>query len=178
MWTKGTATRSSSCTEIRPRPICGATIIRYAEECGRCLAPDLVGMGQSGKSPTQAYRLLDHARYLDAWFDALHLNRNIVLVLHDWGSALGFYRAFRYRNQVQAIVVQPRRWEDFPNGRDAMFRALRSGALAGLFDHHCQTECLRTPEVDRHLEFGGQLDWRIRRRICPSTIQTKTRGLR
>jgi haloalkane dehalogenase len=106
-------------------------IIPYAEQCGRCLAPDLVGMGQSGKSPTQAYRFLDHARYLDTWFDALHLDRNIVLVLHDWGSALGFYRAFRYRNQIQAIVymeaiVQPRRWEDFPNGRDAMFRALRS----------------------------------------------------
>jgi haloalkane dehalogenase len=88
-------------------------------------------MGQSGKSPTQAYRFLDHARHLDAWFDALHLNRNIILVLHDWGSALGFYRAFRHRSQIQAIVymeaiVQPRRWEDFPNGRDAMFRALRS----------------------------------------------------
>jgi haloalkane dehalogenase len=106
-------------------------IIPYAKECGRCLAPDLVGMGQSGRSPAQAYRFLDHARYLDAWFDALHLNRNIVLVLHDWGSALGFYRAFRHRDQIQAIVymeaiVQPRRWEDFPNGRDAMFRALRS----------------------------------------------------
>jgi pimeloyl-ACP methyl ester carboxylesterase len=79
-------------------------IIPYTEECGRCLAPDLVGMGQSGKSPTQAYRFLDHARYLDAWFDALHLNRNIVLVLHDWGSALGFYRAFRHQNQFQGIV--------------------------------------------------------------------------
>jgi haloalkane dehalogenase len=106
-------------------------IIPYAKECGRCLAPDLVGMGQSGRSPARAYRFLDHARYLDAWFDALHLNRNIVLVLHDWGSALGFYRAFRHRDQIQAIVymeaiVQPRRWEDFPNGRDAMFRALRS----------------------------------------------------
>jgi len=106
-------------------------IIPYAQEFGRCLAPDLVGMGQSGKSPTQAYRFPDHARYLDAWFDALQLNRNIVLVLHDWGSALGFYRAFRHPDQIQAIVymeamVQPRRWEDFPNGRDAMFRALRS----------------------------------------------------
>jgi haloalkane dehalogenase len=106
-------------------------IIPYADECGRCLAPDLVGMGQSGKSPTRAYRFIDHARYLDAWFDALQLNRNIVLVLHDWGSALGFYWAFRHRHQVQAIVymeaiVQPRRWDDFPNGRDAMFRALRS----------------------------------------------------
>jgi haloalkane dehalogenase len=106
-------------------------IIPYAKAYGRCLAPDLVGMGQSGKSPTQAYRFVDHARYLDAWFDALHLDRNIILVLHDWGSALGFYRAFRYRDQVQAIVymeaiVQPRRWADFPAGRDAMFRALRS----------------------------------------------------
>ena len=106
-------------------------IIPYAEECGRCLAPDLVGMGQSGKSPTRAYRFTDHARYLDAWFDALHLNRNVVLVLHDWGSALGFHRAYRHSDQVQAIVymeaiVQPRRWDDFPNGRDAMFRALRS----------------------------------------------------
>jgi haloalkane dehalogenase len=106
-------------------------IIPYAEDYGRCLAPDLVGMGQSGKSPTRAYRFQDHARYLDAWFDALHLSRNIVLVLHDWGSALGFYRAFRHREQIQAIIymeaiVQPRRWEDFPSGRDAMFRALRS----------------------------------------------------
>lgn len=106
-------------------------IIPYVADCGRCLAPDLVGMGQSGKSVAAAYRFADHARYLDAWFDALGLNSNVVLVLHDWGSALGFYRAFRHRDQVQAIVymeaiVQPRRWEDFPDGRDAMFRALRS----------------------------------------------------
>lgn len=106
-------------------------IIPHAEEYGRCLAPDLVGMGQSGKSPARAYRFVDHARYLDAWFDALHLNGNIVLVLHDWGSALGFYWANRHRNRVQAIVymeaiVKPRRWGDFPAGRDAMFRALRS----------------------------------------------------
>jgi haloalkane dehalogenase len=106
-------------------------LIPYAKDLGRCLAPDLVGMGQSGKSPANAYRFLDHVRYLDAWFDALHLSTNIVLVLHDWGSALGFYRAFRHPEQIQAIVymeamVQPRRWKDFPNGRDAMFRALRS----------------------------------------------------
>lgn len=106
-------------------------IIPYVQHYGRCLAPDLVGMGQSGKSPTRAYRFVDHARYLDAWFDGLGLDRNVILVLHDWGSALGFHRAFRYRDQVQAIaymeaIVQPRRWDDFPAGRDAMFRALRS----------------------------------------------------
>jgi haloalkane dehalogenase len=98
---------------------------------GRCLAPDLIGMGRSGPSPAGAYRFIDHARYLDAWFEALNLTRNVVLVLHDWGSALGFHRAARFPGQVQAIaymeaIVQPRRWEDFPQGRDAIFRALRS----------------------------------------------------
>lgn len=106
-------------------------IIPFLARHGRCLAPDLVGMGQSGKSPKDAYRFLDQARYLDAWFEALGLTENVVLVLHDWGSALGFYRAYRYPDQVLAIaymeaLVQPRKWEDFPHGRDAMFRALRS----------------------------------------------------
>jgi hypothetical protein len=59
-------------------------IIPYVEQYGRCLAPDLAGMGQSGNSPTHAYRFLDHARYLDAWFDALHLNSNIV-----WSCTIG-----------------------------------------------------------------------------------------
>lgn len=106
-------------------------IIPFLTGEGRCLAPDLVGMGQSGKSPRSAYRFRDHVRYLDAWFDALNLTKNAVLVLHDWGSALGFHRAYRHPAQVQAVaymeaIVQPRRWEDFPNGRDAMFRAVRS----------------------------------------------------
>jgi haloalkane dehalogenase len=88
-------------------------------------------MGRSGTSPDRAYRFADHARYLDAWFDALGLTDRVVLVVHDWGSALGFHWARRHAERVQGIaymeaIVQPRRWEDFPNGRDAMFRALRS----------------------------------------------------
>src|SRR5260221_5944343 len=70
-------------------------IIPYVSAQGRCLAPDLVGMGQSGKSPAQAYRFADHARYLDAWFEALNLTNSVTLVVHDWGSALGFHRAAR-----------------------------------------------------------------------------------
>ena len=106
-------------------------IIPYLSPYGRCLAPDLVGMGQSGASPTAAYRFRDQAQYLDAWFEAVGLTGNIILVLHDWGSALGFYWAYRHPEQIRAIaymeaLVEPRRWEDFPNGRDAMFRALRS----------------------------------------------------
>ena len=105
-------------------------IIPYLSEYGRCLAPDLVGMGQSAKSPTSAYRFVDQARYLDAWFEALNLTSNVTLVMHDWGSALGFHRATRYPEQIKAIaymeaITMPRRWEDFGEA-GGMFRALRS----------------------------------------------------
>ncbi|HET9406677.1 MAG TPA: haloalkane dehalogenase [Candidatus Sulfotelmatobacter sp.] len=105
-------------------------IIPYVSEYGRCLAPDLVGMGQSGKSPSNAYRFVDHARYLDAWFDALNLTKNVTLVVHDWGSALGFHRATRFPEQIKAIaymeaIAMPRRWDDFGEA-GAIFKALRS----------------------------------------------------
>jgi haloalkane dehalogenase len=106
-------------------------IIPRISGVARCLAPDLIGMGQSRPSTSGTYRFIDHARYLDAWFEALDLTANVTLVLHDWGSALGFHRACRYPEQIRAIaymeaIVAPRRWEDFPQGRDKFFRALRS----------------------------------------------------
>ena len=105
-------------------------IIPYLTEHRRCLAPDMVGMGQSGKSPARAYRFVDHARYLDAWFEALNLTSNVTLVVHDWGSALGFHRATRYPKQIKGIaymeaIALPRRWEDFAEA-EGLFRALRS----------------------------------------------------
>ena len=105
-------------------------IIPYVSAYGRCLAPDLVGMGQSGKSPTHAYRFVDHAGYLDAWFEALNLTSNVTLVVHDWGSALGFHRAARYPEQITAIaymeaIVMPLSWDDFGEA-GAIFRGLRS----------------------------------------------------
>jgi len=105
-------------------------IIPYLSDENRCLAPDLIGMGQSGKSPSQAYRFVDHARYLDAWFEALKLTSDVTLVVHDWGSALGFHRAARYPEQIKAIaymeaITLPWRWDDF--GEIAgIFRRLRS----------------------------------------------------
>jgi haloalkane dehalogenase len=107
-------------------------IIPFVSGSARCLAPDLIGMGRSGKPTACAYRFADHARHLDAWFDALDL-RDVVLVLHDWGSALGFHWARRHADRVAAIaymeaLVQPRLWSDFAHGRDAIFRALRSDA--------------------------------------------------
>src|SRR5215469_7523317 len=58
-------------------------IIPHLEGLGRCLAPDLVGMGASGQSPQHAYRLVDHARYLNSWFEALGVRRRVTLVVHD-----------------------------------------------------------------------------------------------
>lgn len=105
-------------------------VIPHVSGLGRCLAPDLVGMGRSGKSSREAYRFSDHAAYLDAWFDTLGLTKNITLVVHDWGSALGFYRALRYPEHIKAIaymeaIALPRRWEDFGEAA-GVFQALRS----------------------------------------------------
>lgn len=106
-------------------------IIPSVGHLGRCLAPDLIGMGQSAPSPSRAYRFIDHAGYLDHWFEALGLTHDVTLVLHDWGSALGFHRAFRHPQEIRAIaymeaLARPRRWADVPARRDRMFRALRS----------------------------------------------------
>ncbi|MFE9104296.1 haloalkane dehalogenase [Actinomadura geliboluensis] len=96
---------------------------------GRCLAPDLIGMGESGK-PDIAYSFDDHARYLDAWFDALELDR-VVLVGHDWGGALAFDWAARHPGRVRGIaftetIVKPMSWEEFPAGARPLFEAMRS----------------------------------------------------
>ncbi len=79
-------------------------LIPHLSGLGRILAPDLVGFGASSKSPGHAYKFTDQVRYLDAWFEGLHLTRDVTLVLHDWGSALGFHRARRFPSQVRAIV--------------------------------------------------------------------------
>jgi haloalkane dehalogenase len=108
-------------------------VIPHLERSGRCLAPDLIGMGNSGKAPDGSYRFVDHVRYLDAWFDALNLTHNVSLVTHDWGSALGFHWAYRYPDQVKAIVyieaiVQPLKWEMWPEVARSIFQAMRSPA--------------------------------------------------
>jgi haloalkane dehalogenase len=105
-------------------------VIPYAQDLGRCLAPDLIGMGVSGKSPKNAYRFADHSQYLDAWFDALGLKRNVILVVHDWGAALGFDWAYRHQDSVKGIaymeaMVRPRFYTDMPPERQAMFKRIR-----------------------------------------------------
>lgn len=96
---------------------------------GRCIAPDLVGMGHSGK-PASAYRFQDHARYLDAWFAALDL-RDVVLVGYDWGGVLALEWASRHPDRVRGVVLfetflQPLFWREMPPRGAALFRTLRT----------------------------------------------------
>jgi haloalkane dehalogenase len=95
---------------------------------GRCLAPDLIGMGASGK-PAIGYRFADHARYLDAWFDTLGLT-GVVLVGHDWGGALAFDWATRHPRAVRGVafletIVRPMTWSDLGAARP-LFESFRT----------------------------------------------------
>ena len=107
-------------------------VIPHVTTLGRCLAPDLIGMGESGPSPSRTYRFVDHAKVLDAWFEALDLN-GVVLVAHDWGSALGFHWARRNPDRVAGIaymeaVVRPVTWDEWPESARGIFEAMRSPA--------------------------------------------------
>ena len=95
----------------------------------RCLAPDLIGMGRSGK-PEIAYTFADHARYLDAWFDALALD-SVVLVGIDWGGALAFDWAAHHPARVRGVVfmetiVRPLSWAEYPAAARPRFEAFRT----------------------------------------------------
>lgn len=95
---------------------------------GRLLAPDLIGMGASGK-PDIAYSFADHARYLDAWLDALELD-DVILVGHDWGGGLAFDWAARHPRRVAGIafleaIVKPFEWEELSPGMRERSEAVR-----------------------------------------------------
>jgi haloalkane dehalogenase len=109
-------------------------IIPHLAPHARCLAPDFIGMGDSGKAPDGSYRLADHIRHLDAWFAALDLARQkVTLVVHDWGSALGFHWARRNSAAVKGIaymeaIVRPLAWSEFNDQARPLFQAMRSPA--------------------------------------------------
>ena len=108
-------------------------IITHLESISRCLAPDLMGMGDSGNSPNGSYRFVEHSAVLDQWFDAVGLTSKVTLVVHDWGSALGFHWAKRNPEHVKGIVymeaiVRPVTWEEWPEASRNLFQGFRSPA--------------------------------------------------
>ncbi len=111
-------------------------VIPHLETAGRCIAPDLIGMGDSQKlddSGPDSYRFVEHRHYLDGLLEALGVDANVTLVVHDWGSALGFDWANRHRDSIKGIaymeaLVRPVTWDDWPEAAVSLFRNLRSPA--------------------------------------------------
>jgi len=111
-------------------------VMPHLEGLGRLVACDLIGMGESDKlrpSGPNRYGYAEHRDYLFALWDALDLGERVVLVLHDWGAALGFEWAREHRERVQGIVhmeaiAAPMSWSDLPEEAHAFFHALRSPA--------------------------------------------------
>ena len=112
-------------------------ILPHVREHGRCIALDLIGMGDSDKlddSGPDRYSFVEHRRYFDAALEALGVSENVRMVVHDWGSALGFDWANRHPSQVagvcymEAIVCPIASWDDWPEAARPVFQGFRSAA--------------------------------------------------
>ena len=111
-------------------------IIPHVSGVARCLAPDLIGQGDSDKlddTGPDSYRFVEHREYLDGLLDQLDLGDRVTLMIHDWGSALGFDWANRHRDRVAGIaymeaIVRPMTWDVFSGPAGDLFRGFRSPA--------------------------------------------------
>jgi haloalkane dehalogenase len=111
-------------------------VLAHCIPLGRCIAPDLIGMGDSDKlqpSGPDRYTFVEHRRHLDVLLDTLDVGSDVTLVVHDWGSGLGFDWANRHRDRVKAIaymeaIVRPITWDEWPEASRPIFQAMRSPA--------------------------------------------------
>jgi pimeloyl-ACP methyl ester carboxylesterase len=115
-------------------------VIPELEGHGRLIAPDLIGMGDSAKLPNpdpDTYRFTTHRKYLAAFIDAVigakeSAKQSIVLVVHDWGSALGFDWANHHRDRIRGIaymeaIVRPvASWDEWSASATPIFQGFRS----------------------------------------------------
>ena len=112
-------------------------VMPHLADKGRCIAIDLIGMGDSDKlenSGPDRYTFAEQSKYFEAALDALGINSNIILVIHDWGSALGFHYAARHPDNVtaicymEALVAPIESWDDWPDDARNIFQTFRSAA--------------------------------------------------
>jgi haloalkane dehalogenase len=137
---------------------------------GRCVAPDLIGMGDSDKLEqpgADTYRFATHREFLSGFIDAvIGRERSIVLVVHDWGSALGLDWAKHHRDRVKGIVymeaiVRPLTWAEWPEGSRRVFQGFRSEAGEGMvLDKNTFVERVLPASILRQLEPGEMEEYR------------------
>jgi haloalkane dehalogenase len=109
-------------------------IVPFVKGMGRCIVPDLIGMGDSDKLPNSGvdrYNYKEHREHLFALLEQLGVINNVTLVIHDWGSALGFDWANQHRNAVKGIaymeaLVRPLTWQEWPKSSRSVFKSLRT----------------------------------------------------
>lgn len=135
-------------------------VIPHLSDQHRCIAPDLIGMGDSSKLPgsgVDTYRFVEHRTYLDGLLEYLDLGNEVTLVLHDWGSGLGFDWANRHRARIAGIVymeaiVQPVSWADWPESARGIFQAMRGDAGEDLvLEKNIFVEKILPASIIRHL---------------------------
>ena len=111
-------------------------VMPYLEGQGRLIACDLIGMGDSEKLPNSgpdSYSYFEHRDFLFALLEELNIGKNVVFVIHDWGSALGFDWSFQNQERVQGIaymegMVKPVTWDEWPENATKVFQGFRSEA--------------------------------------------------
>ena len=111
-------------------------IIPHLEDQGRCIAIDLIGMGDSDKlddKGNNTYSYHTHKKYFDTCLNELGVKNNVVLVIHDWGSSLGFNWAYDNEESIKGIcymegIVMPISWSDWPENAKSIFQGFRSEA--------------------------------------------------
>ncbi|SVC05856.1 uncharacterized protein METZ01_LOCUS258710, partial [marine metagenome] len=111
-------------------------VMPHVEALGRCVAPDLIGMGDSDKlanSGPESYRLAEHQSYLDRLLDVLGVSQNVIMVVHDWGGPLGFDWLRRHAEAAKGVafmetIVTPMSWDGWPEQARQVFQGFRSPA--------------------------------------------------
>jgi haloalkane dehalogenase len=146
-------------------------VVPHVATESRCIVPDLIGFGDSEKlddSGPDSYSFVEHRRYLDGLLEQLDLGDGVTLMVHDWGSALGFDWARRHPERVAGIaymeaIVRPWSWDDWlwPEGGRAVFEAFRSDAGEELIlGHNAFVEVVLPSGIIRQLSEEEMAEYR------------------
>ncbi len=148
-------------------------VMPHLADQGRCIAPDLIGMGDSDKlepSGPERYTFREHRNFLDAFLETIGVRENVTLVIHDWGSALGFDWANRHRNAVEGIaymegIVRPLTWDEWNPSARRIFEGFRSDKGEEMI-------------LDKNLFVEAVLPGSILRKLTPEEMEVYRRPFR